>query len=290
MLDRSYLGALLRASRVVHGIKQSELAASIQVSPAALSHVESGRNLPSDRVLHAYAEVAVDPEVAADFIDLLMRIGPSEVSAIADLVSPTDPERFLGEYAKALDKTIDKPQSRPEPLRRTAPMWNFPQLVEELEIVSANFVESPSLNFDPSLYKLESRVMSQTKFEHVSVEEALSEFVTSNGGQTLSTKTKSYEFGSGIDFRCDLVDIRHRIAFEVKSLDRISSKSIIELVGKAKLLANEGFQLVLCLTTEPVDQQSLAAVETLRTNNLLVIWPTNLPGILDHFRGDAVYA
>ena len=289
MLDRSYLGALLRASRVVHGIKQSELAASIRVSPAALSHVESGRNLPSDRVLHAYAEVAVDPEVAADFIDLLMRIGPSEISAIADLVSPTDPERFLGEYAKALDKTIDKPQSRPEPLRRTAPMWASASPDFGVRSNRVNFQRLTSPEIEPSFQRFESLVISQTKSEHKSVEEVLSEFVNSNGGQTLSTKTKSYEFGSGIDFRCDLVDIRHRIAFEVKSLDRVSSKSIIELVGKATLLANEGFRLVLCLTTEPVDEQSLSAVETLRTNKVLVIWPTNLPGILDHFRGDAVY-
>jgi transcriptional regulator with XRE-family HTH domain len=289
MLERSQLGALLRASRVVHDVKQSELAASIPVSPAALSHVESGRNLPSDRVLQAYADVAVDAEVVTDFIDLLMRIGPSEIGAIADLVSPTDAKRFLVEYSKALDKTIDKPQSRPEPQHRSAPMWASASPDFGVRSNRVNFQRLTSPVVEPSFQRLESLVISQTKFEHKSVEEVLSEFVNSNGGQTLSTKTKSYEFGSGIDFRCDLVDISHRVAFEVKSVDRITSKSIIELVGKGTLLSNEGFRLVLCLTTEPVDEQSLSAVDTLRSNNVLVIWPTGLPGLAGYFHGDSVY-
>jgi len=289
MLERSNLGALLRASRVVHGIKQSELAASIPVSPAALSHVESGRNLPSDRVLQAYAKVAVDPEVADDFIDLLMRIGPSEISAVADMVCPGEPERFMAEYSTALLQTIDKPQSRPEPQNRAAQMWASASTDVGVRSNRVNFQQLASLEVEPNFHRFESRVISQTKFEHRSVEEMLSEFVILNGGQTLSTKTKSYEFGSGIDFRCDLVDIHHKFAFEVKSLDRITSKSVIELVGKATLLADEGFRFVLCLTTAPNDEQSQSTIETLRSNRVLVVWPTGLPGLAGYFRGDSIY-
>jgi hypothetical protein len=136
---------------------------------------------------------------------------------------------------------------------------------------------------------MESRIISRAKTNVETTEETLAEFVEANGGQTLSTKTKSYEFGTGVDFRCDLVDIRHRVAYEIKSLDRLVGKTVAEFIGKAALLRKQDFRFVVCLTTPPSNDQQETTISTLRENGVLVIWPSGLPGFVGYFRGDSVY-
>ena len=295
MLDRATLGALLRAGRSVRGVKQSDLASSIPVTSPALSHVESGRNLPSDRILHAYAEVMVGPETADELVELLLRMSPSEIGAVADLVCPEDPQRFLAEYRNALGKAAASPQSRPEPTDKLT-KERLSELLEAFEeprtrsfgMRSSSQMFSRPTKLQP-LLRIESRISSQTKTNLQTTEETLAEFVEANGGQTLSTKTKSYEFGTGVDFRCDLVDIRHRVAYEIKSLDRLVGKTVAEFIGKAALLRKQDFRFVVCLTTPPSNEQQETTISTLKENGVLVIWPSGLPGFVGYFRGDSIY-
>lgn len=294
MLDRTYLGAILRTCRVLRGIKQSDLAASISVSAAALSHVESGRNLPSDRVLQAYADTVMNGDSAGEFIDLVMRVNPGEIGAVANLAHPSDPERFMAEFQRSLSKTLEKPQARESaPWKPASPTERQPDVAlfqsrglrsmsNPLRLAAPATPPSYSSTFD-------SKVISGIKSDEESTLDLLAEFIHQHDGQLLTSKSKSYEFSTGVDISCDFIDIRHRIAFETKRLDRLTTKSIIEFVGKATMFRTEDFRFVVCLVSRPETEQQEKLVRTLRSNSVLVIWPSNLPGIIGYFDGDPVY-
>ena len=294
-MDRTYLGAILRTCRVLRGIKQSDLAASIPVSAAALSHVESGRNLPSDRVLEAYANAVMDHEMVGDFMDLMSRIGPNEIGTIANMAHPDDPTEFMEEFQRSLEKTIEKPQSRD--VVRPAPSsdWSHRQRFHD---APTHYFQNSSLRlnqvdaFRPMASQrpaFDSQMIFQMKSDESTTREALAEFIGEHHGQLLASKSKSYEFSTGVDISCDLIDIRHRIAFELKRLDRLTTKSIIEFVGKATIFRTEDFRFVVCLVSRPETEQQEKLVRMLRSNSVLVIWPSNLPGIIGYFDGDPVY-
>ena len=60
---RSALGPRLRAIRLRHGVGLRELARRLDLSPSAISRIETGKNQPSDRTLYAFAselQVTVD--------------------------------------------------------------------------------------------------------------------------------------------------------------------------------------------------------------------------------------
>ena len=60
---RSALGPRLRAIRLRHGVGLRELARRLDLSPSAISRIETGKNQPSVRTLYAFAselQVTVD--------------------------------------------------------------------------------------------------------------------------------------------------------------------------------------------------------------------------------------
>lgn len=122
-----------------------------------------------------------------------------------------------------------------------------------------------------------------------SISQRLVELIKVNGGQALLTKTKTFEFGSGVSIHCDLIDITNKITFEIKNVDRLDSKTVVRAVGTAELLRNEGFRYVLCVTADPGSRDNSTALQTLKSKGVSVIWPSNFP-FGDHvFRGDSIY-
>lgn len=297
MLDRSQLGAVLRAGRKIRRIKQSTLAETLDIGAPALSHVEAGRNQPSDRVLELYANAIVGPERSRDLIALLLRVDDSQISEVAEFISPERPDDFLDAYRDALRKST---RSRSVRLEQRVMSWNarddddyddeddyppsqglrsmssFPQMLKSSPQVIAS--HPPSSMFS-------ARLVEDKK----SVSQRLVDLIKAIGGQVLLTKTKTFEFGSGVSVHCDLIDITNKIAFELKNVDRLDSKTVVRAVGTAELLRNEGFRYVLCVTSDPRSRDNSGALQTLKAKGISVIWPSRFPIGDGVFLGDSIY-
>ena len=294
MLDRSQLGAVLRAGRKIRRVKQSDLAAALDISAPALSHVEAGRNQPSDRVLELYANAIVGTERSGDLIALLLRVDDSQISEVANFISPERPENFLDAYREARRKSTS---SRSAPLEQRMMSWQSHVDGDDDESPVSRGMRSTS-SF-PQVLKSSSRIVAShpptSMFsarlveDKKSISQQLIDVIKVNGGQALLTKTKTFEFGSGVSIHCDLIDITNKIAFELKNVDRLDSKTVVRAVGTAELLRNEGFRYVLCVTADPGSRDNSAALQTLESRGVSVIWPSTFP-FGDHvFRGDSIY-
>jgi len=296
VLDRSQLGAVLRAGRKIRRIKQSDLAEVLDVGAPALSHVEAGRNQPSDRVLELYATAIVGPERSRDLIALLLRVDGSQISEVAEFINPERPDDFVDAYSEALKKSSKSRPIRPQqrvmswsplddgdhydddhpPSQGLRSMSSFPQLLKSSPRVVA---------FHPPTSFYSARLAEDKR----SVGRRLADLIEARGGQALLTKTKTFEFGSGVSVHCDLIDITNKIAFELKNVDRLDSKTIVRAVGTAELLKNEGFRYVLCVTADPRSRDNFGALQTLTSKDILVIWPNNSSIGDGDFLGDSIY-
>ena len=297
MLDRSQLGAVLRAGRKIRRIKQSDLAAALDISAPALSHVEAGRNQPSDRVLELYANAIVGSERSRDLIALLLRVDQSQITEVAEFISPKRPDDFLDAYREALRKST---KSRPVRLEQRVMSWS-PQddddyYEDDVHLPSQGLRSMSSLHqllkssprtvaSHPPSSMYSARLVEDKK----TVSQLLIDLIKARGGQALSTKTRTFEFGSGVSVHCDLIDIANKIAFELKNVDRLDSKTVIRAVGTAELLRNEGFRYVLCVTADPRSRDNSGALQTLESKGISVIWPSDFSISDDVFLGDSIY-
>ena len=295
MLDRSQLGAVLRAGRKIRRIKQSSLAEALDIGAPALSHVEAGRNQPSDRVLELYANAIVGPERSRDLIALLLRVDDSQISEVAEFISPERPDDFLGAYRDALRKST---RSRPVRLEQRVMSWN----ARDDDDYDDDYLPSQGLRSTSSFHQVlksspqiiashppSSMFSTRLVEDKKSVSQRLVDLIKAIGGQVLLTKTKTFEFGSGVSVHCDLIDITNKIAFELKNVDRLDSKTVVRAVGTAELLRNEGFRYVLCVTSDPRSRDNSGALQTLKAKGISVIWPSRFPIGDGVFLGDSIY-
>ncbi|MGA1035921.1 MAG: helix-turn-helix domain-containing protein, partial [Ilumatobacteraceae bacterium] len=85
MDERLLVGALLKAGRRARRVRQSFLADELGYSSAALSHVEAGKNRPSDEVLEVYARHLAAPGKAELLVRLLSDPETVRPEAVAEL-------------------------------------------------------------------------------------------------------------------------------------------------------------------------------------------------------------
>lgn len=254
MFSRSIVGAILKAARRARGVRQGALAEELGMSQAALSHVESGRNAASQKVLEVYARRLVGPQAAPEFIELLNTGTPSSLARIAELVAPSNPKLF--------EATVDQLVSSKESRSPRSDWFEAGFQASALQTVSSR----PS-RFDRS-----------TSFEERDdVMRALRSYITERGGRVLLAGRDSSDFGLGFPIKCDLIETTHSLVIEMRSPNRHDSRFLTEVVGKAVLLRDYGFKYVLCFLSPPSSKLDVISMETARRYGAAVIWHDHFP-------------
>lgn len=250
MFDQRFLGAVLKAGRKVRGLRQGQMAAELGLTSAALSHVESGRNAASPRVLETYTRALVGAERAPALRELLLSGDPDRISELASMINPENPREFLALFE-------DLRGGSNVQFRRNE--WRQFSTLSERK-VDPRFGERSLLDRKKMIEQRERAV------------EAIQEVIRSRGGRALIAGRESSDFGMGFPLRCDLIETTKSLVFEVRQSHRFDPRFVAEMVGKAVLLKEHGFTLVLCLMSPPMSKFDERAIEAIRTHGGRVAW------------------
>ena len=250
MFDQRFVGTVLKAGRKLRGLRQGQMAAELGLTSAALSHVESGRNAASPRVLETYARALVGTERAPALMELLLTGDPRRLSELAIMISPDDPREFL---------TIVDDLRGSSTLQTRSNEWR--QISSYVERKLDSRIGERSL--------LDRKKMMEQRERAV---EALQDFIRGRGGRVLISGRESSDFGMGFPLRCDLIETTNSLVFEVRQSHRFESRFVAEMVGKAVLLKERGFTLVLCLLSPPMSKFDEKAIEAVRSHGGRVTW------------------
>ena len=303
-MDTRTIAAVLKVGRKLRGIRQEDLARVIGVSAPALSHVESGRNQASDRVVEAYARAIVGPGHEARFIDLLFSTDDSTLGDLADLVDPGSPSRFLKHVDQALEKV---PPSR-SPLKSDLSVERFSNLFDEdgfndrmksqsrvysLPPQKSSFRSDFRAVVDPSRSAKSTMAPAVPVRKSVVTEQVvvrLTDFIKRHNGRPILASRSRFDFGTGLPLRCDVIDLDNGLAFDVRSPERLEPRSVYELIGMHHVLRDQNFSLVVVFSSPPAPAEAVANLDAMRKHGLRFIWPhADAEWAQTAFEGDAVY-
>jgi len=266
MADRLSIGSVLKAARQSRKVQQTKVAERAQLSSAALSHVEAGRNHPTVGTLKAYAEFVVDPEDIDEFLTILRGSDLLPLNRLAAMISPTDQERFLLLYDEArrrgrarsemsTDRTLDGPTgSGPTADDRTSP--------------NESSLDHGSHTWQSSL----SRTQRASGAEIEAMSRRLQVYLSERGGRPLVPGGRTSDLGLGVQIACDLIEMTRSLVFEFKSSIQLGDNETVELLGRASLLKMHDFRLVICLLSRPSSAVELNLADMLRRAGASVIW------------------
>lgn len=267
MFDQRFLGAVLKAGRKLRGLRQGQMAAELGLTSAALSHVESGRNAASPRVLETYSRALVGAERAPALRELLLSGDPDRLGELATMINPENPREFLALF---------------EDLRGNANV----QLRRNEWRQFSSFAER---KIDPRFGERSLVDRRRLIEERERAIEALQDVIRIRGGRALIAGRESSDFGMGFPLRCDLIETTKSLVLEVRQTHRFDPRVVAEMVGKAVLLKEHGFTLVLCLLSPPMSKFDERAIAAIRAHGGRVTWITADPGSFDEivrFSGD----
>jgi transcriptional regulator with XRE-family HTH domain len=268
MADRLSLGSVLKAARQARGVQQTTIAERAEVSSAALSHVEAGRNHPTIGTLKAYAEFVVGPEDTAEFLEILRGSDLLPMRRLAQMISPTDTERFLLLYNEA--------HRRGRARSEISTDRNFSGLTRS-SLITEEQSDSIRENFEPPSGSWKSSSARSPIAASAEIEElcrSLQQYLTENGGRPIIPGGPTSDLGFGVRVDCDLIEMTKSLVFECKSLDHLEDQEIVELIGRASLLRMYEFQLVICLMSRPETPSEQRVTDMLRKAGASVIWAT----------------
>lgn len=268
MADRLSVGSVLKAARQARKVRQTKIAERAEVSSAALSHVEAGRNHPTIGTLKAYAEFVVDPEDTEEFFDILRGSDLLPLPRLAQMISPTNPERFLLLYKEARRRGKARSEISTD---RSVNEGVQPSLIAEQHsgLTGASF-GAPSRSGKSSSSQFS--VAARAEMEKVS--QRLQQYLTKNGGRPIIPGGPSSDLGFGVSIECDLIEMTRSLVFELKSLHHLEDLRIVEMIGRASLLRMHEFQLVICLLSRPETPTAQKVTDILRKAGASVIWAT----------------
>jgi transcriptional regulator with XRE-family HTH domain len=183
MPNKRALGLILKTARKSRGIRQGDISPELGITPAALSHIEAGRNTASPEVLEAYARHLVKSDDVHRLVRALLSVDSDSLTEISALLNPSDPEGFEKYITQAI-------ASHGESSRMS--QWNFSPL------------DSVPRRAMWSMTKESSN--SKSFHERDSVTRALRSFIIERGGKVLIAGRESSDFGLGFSMKCDLVE------------------------------------------------------------------------------------
>ena len=244
MDERLHLGALLKAARRARRVRQSFLADELGYSSAALSHVEAGKNRPSDELLQVYAEHVAAPGKKDEFIRLLASPDLARPEGVATLVTPDDPGHFLALFKEVTSKYSRRPSS---------------DRLSSSSVRSSRRQRSPF--GEPSSKELLEHVVS-----------ALQEHMQNQGGKVVLPGRDMSDFGTGFPISADLLDISQSLVIDVKVSPVFNPRWVPAAIGNAILLREHGFRFALCVTSSPDFKGRDDVVRALRQYDVRLIW------------------
>jgi transcriptional regulator with XRE-family HTH domain len=250
VFDKKTVGRILKTARKARGIRQGEMADLVGKTPAALSHIEAGRNAAPFDVLRIYAEHLFGLEHAGLFLECIEK---GDESALRKIASLLDPDRSRRVESYLFEKGFD---SADQLISRDWKVVTQNTIPRDFRITYLN-TTAPS-SFD----------------ERESTIRSLQALITERGGRFLIAGRDSPDFGTGFSMKCDLVETTRSLVIEVRAANRFESRFVTEMVGKAVLLSRQGFQFVLCFSSPPRSKLDLITVELARSFGAKVIWDT----------------
>ena len=101
MIDYTAIGKIIKASRIAKGLTQEQLAEIVGIGPSHMSHIESGKTVPSIEVfvalvnaLDASADELLCKEVKTAkshlnnwLVDLVADCDPTEIKILSDTIA-----------------------------------------------------------------------------------------------------------------------------------------------------------------------------------------------------------
>jgi len=263
---------LLRAARKFRGLRQSDVADLLDLTPAAVSHFETGRTVPDSQKLLRLARHLVGSDHAARCVEFLEDPTDPHVQGLAELLSPRNPQDFL-------NYLHDTPKSR---VRISHPDdgWNTPS--REEAPVSRDFGNWSLLagsrsttNPPPSLRgsaKLLNEYDGSRSDSRLDVIDFLEQKIRERRGQVARQGRQPLVLDDGTEIRADLVDIANGRIYEVKGSNSYLPQLVAEAIGKSSILHDRKLTYVLCLARAPRDEDEYSMVGRIRSAGGEVIW------------------
>jgi len=244
MDNRLHVGALLKAGRRARRVRQSFLADELGYSSAALSHVEAGKNRPSEELLRVYAEHLAAPGRKDQLFRLLSGPDPVRPEDVAALVTPEDPGHFL-----AIFKEVTSKYSRRQ---------------------SSDRFSSSGLRSSSRLRSSSSEPSSKALLQHVV--STLQDHMQRQGGKVVLPGRDMSDFGTGFPISADLLDVSQSLVIDVKVSPVFNPRWVPAAIGNAVLLREHGFRFALCVTSSPDFKGRDDVVRALRQYDVRLIW------------------
>jgi transcriptional regulator with XRE-family HTH domain len=243
MDERLLVGALMKAGRRTRRVRQSFLADELGYSSAALSHVEAGKNRPSDEMLEVYARHLAAPGQAELLVRLLSDPESVRPEAVAELITPEDPAHFL-----AMFKEVTTKYSR------------------------RNSGERLSSGFRSSSRQWSSRGEPSSKETLERVVSALQDHLQNRGGKVVLPGRDMSDFGTGFPISSDLIELTDSLVIDVKVSPVFNPRWVPAAIGNALLLREHGFRFALCVTSPPDFRGRDDVVRALRKYDVQLMW------------------